>query len=210
MFSSALHWSCSLFLYSCSPASTADAPVKWDAVQLSPGDQCDIQDSEKLWHLGEVMTSGTTKDFVRVLLLGTEVPRNLTLPRSSARLAGPGVRSAGRRGGGAAAAEGELCEDLTLARLEELQQRVEDLDPQRQGQREGQGQRQGEGEGWHEVIVAVERVLTSSHPPALLPAVNHFLKGVLALLVRVVKEEEGEGLGDAQLALLQKLLFVDR
>ena len=189
-------------------------------MQLSPGDQCDIQDGEQQWHLGEVVSSGTTKDFVRVQLVrgavgagpgpgGAEqaaaatavaaaAVRNLTLPRTSARLAEAGTRSGsgGRRGG---AEEGGACAEMTQARLEEVTQRAEGL---------GRGDREGEGEGWQEVVEAVETLLSSSHPPALVPAVNGLLKAALGALVRVLQAERS--ISDEQLHLLQKLLFVDR
>lgn len=166
------------------------------------------------------MTAGTTKAFVRVLLLDTDggagavaAARNLTLPRSSPRLAEAGVHSAGRRG-----EQGLVCEEMNEERLMALKEQLKGLYPRReQLNQEGklEGERGGEQEQeqemtkdiWQETIQAVETVLSSSHPPALIPTANSFLQTVLALLARVLQTDRA--IEEAPLRLLQKLFFVD-
>ena len=97
-----------------------DTPVQWNAAMLSPGDKCDIQDSENIWHAGEVITSGTNKDHVRVSILNSSIPRNLTLPRSSPRLATAGAHTS-QRNGALTLEQGSKCDSLTKESLQFLQ-----------------------------------------------------------------------------------------
>lgn len=187
-----------------------DAPAKWSAATLAPGDKCDVQDSEKQWHLGEVMSSGTTKESVRVAIVMTKVPRNLTLPRSSPRLSPPHTKSSGTRAG--SAEQGTACVDMTKEFLEGLRQKMQRLLPvvsrDLAGTESVSWVDAGDSESvWREVMGAVETALTSSHPPPLVPAVNSFLRAVLTLLARL--GQEGQGLAEDQLHLLEKLLFLD-
>ena len=196
--------------------------MKWTSSQLSFGDKCDIQDSEQHWHLGQVLRRGTTKSSVRVLLLdaGPVTARDLTVSRSSPRLAGPGVHSAGQSTV-EMEAQGCMCEELTAERLKVLTEQLRVLYPREQlhsehkeggttmkEQEQEQGQEQGRSRDvWQETIQAVEKVLMCSCPPALVPTANAFLQGVLVLLARLV--ETKKAIEDAQLNLLQKLFFGD-
>lgn len=157
------------------------------------------------------MASGTNKEVVRVLLIGTDVPRNITLPRSSPRLACPGVYTAGHSGRGTE--QGGLCEEFNKEHLSILLDKLHRLNQQSDVEMKVVDESAVKDNtdmtrDWLEVVTAVETILASSHPPSLVPAINSFLKEVLKYLTGVIKAENL--MRDTHFHLLEKLLHTNR
>jgi hypothetical protein len=188
-----------------------DTPVEWSASGLTPGDKCDIEDNAKHWHLGEVMSSGTTQEFVRVALINVQVPRNFTLPRSSTRLAAPGENSSGQRAAGIE--QGTMCEEMSKDRLDSLEKNLLRIRPKDQTEEAvnptgiESTTEPTEFTVWKDINSAVEIILMSAHPPQSIPRINSFLKTVLTELVRVIKYNKK--IIEAHFQLLRKLLFLN-
>ena len=186
-------------LFTCVLATVCyvDAPVSWDASQLTPGSKCDVQDGQKNWVCGEVMAAGTSKDFVRVSIVNSAVPRNITLPRSSPRLAAAGSHTL-KQNSNADIEEGSLCENIGKERLEELLDLARGISSTTPATETT----------LQDISCAVETILMLSHPPELIPSLNAFLKEVLVMLVRAI--ERDNCILEGYMNLLQKLFFVDR
>jgi hypothetical protein len=170
---------------------------------LKVGDWCDALDNINNWCVAQIVEADA--NVVKVHFKGWAPKWDEVLSRASSKLAELGTHTSGKDTGWGKRTQGNLC-PYTATALEKLRDWLQRKNSEGSVASSPPSSTEDLISDFSQIREVAETILISAHEPALIPAMNSFLRDVLA---SIAKDLSMEIFSRGQQQLLSRLFFLD-